>query len=107
MKSPTRALATALPLLLLLGLTGSAAANAAPGEGTRLPAYAFPEYSDAFTEGSRPPVLTPAVTFYVSATGNDDSEGSSTAPFRTIEAARDAVRKLKTGGPLPLRAASM
>ena len=41
----------------------------------------------------------PGASFHVSPSGSDDSPGTQTRPFRTLEAARDAVRKLKR--PLP------
>ena len=41
-----------------------------------------------------------AANFVVSVTGNDSNPGSDLAPFATLERARDAVRQLKTAGPL-------
>jgi hypothetical protein len=35
-------------------------------------------------------------TFYVSPEGNDDNDGSASAPFKTITAARDAVRDINS-----------
>ncbi len=43
----------------------------------------------------------PAVRFYVTTEGRDTSPGSADAPFATLERARDAIRALKTKGPLP------
>ena len=45
----------------------------------------------------------PAVVFHVSPTGNDTANGSAENPFRTLERARDAMRRLKKihGGTLP------
>ncbi len=42
-----------------------------------------------------------AANFVVSTTGNDANAGSESAPFATLERARDAVRQLKEAGPLP------
>ncbi|MDF2717994.1 MAG: hypothetical protein K0R28_4919, partial [Paenibacillus sp.] len=42
-----------------------------------------------------------AKTFYVAPNGNDSNSGGSSDPFRTLEAARNAVRALKNGGGLP------
>ena len=46
-------------------------------------------------------VSRPAATFYVSPTGDDANPGTRKRPFQTLEKARDAVRALKAGGPLP------
>ena len=40
------------------------------------------------------------VTFYVATDGNDANPGTKERPFASLEAARDAVRKLKRAGPL-------
>ena len=45
--------------------------------------------------------------FHVSPTGADDAPGTAAQPFRTLEAARDAVRKLKSGGQLPAGGATV
>ena len=39
-----------------------------------------------------------AVEYYVSSTGDDANPGSESQPFATLEAARDAVRKLRQRG---------
>ena len=41
------------------------------------------------------------LTYYVSADGKADADGSSENPFASIEAARDAIRELKNGAGLP------
>ena len=41
-----------------------------------------------------------AANFVVSTTGSDSNPGSELEPFATLERARDAVRQLKTAGPL-------
>ena len=43
----------------------------------------------------------PARHFFVSPDGNDDNPGTETAPFQTLEQARDAIRAIKADGPLP------
>ena len=39
--------------------------------------------------------------FYIAPDGNDQNDGSINSPFATLEAARDAVRKLKNGSGIP------
>ena len=46
-------------------------------------------------------VAEPAVRFTVATNGKDTNPGTETAPFATLERARDAVRALKTGSSLP------
>ncbi|MEJ2702795.1 MAG: right-handed parallel beta-helix repeat-containing protein [Sedimentisphaerales bacterium] len=50
-----------------------------------------------------PTLPEPAVTLHVAPMGNGAADGSATKPFRTLEGARNAVRKLKEdhGGSLP------
>ncbi len=40
-----------------------------------------------------------AADFVVATTGSDDNPGTADKPFATLTRARDAVRKLKAGGP--------
>ncbi|OUS74979.1 hypothetical protein B1748_19860 [Paenibacillus sp. MY03] len=40
-------------------------------------------------------------SFYISQQGSDSNDGSVTAPFATLEAARDAIRAIKANGGLP------
>ena len=42
-----------------------------------------------------------AAEFYVAPDGKDTNPGTRAAPFGTLEAARDTIRKLKTGQPQP------
>lgn len=52
--------------------------------------------------GIHPPALpAPGLVLNVCATGNDANDGSPAKPFATLEAARDAIRKVKSRGPLP------
>jgi hypothetical protein len=48
------------------------------------------------------PLARGGVEFYVSPTGSDANPGTKARPFASLEAARDVLRKLKTGGQ-PLR----
>jgi len=50
-----------------------------------------------------PELPEPTVVFHVAPSGNDFAKGSAEKPFRTLECARDAIRKLKKthGGTLP------
>jgi hypothetical protein len=41
-----------------------------------------------------------ALDLYVSPAGKDANPGSKTAPFQTLEKARDTIRALKRQGPL-------
>lgn len=41
------------------------------------------------------------LSIYVSEKGNDNNNGTSNAPFKSIEAARNHIRKLKSSGRLP------
>ncbi|MEU6718081.1 right-handed parallel beta-helix repeat-containing protein [Nonomuraea sp. NPDC046802] len=50
---------------------------------------------------SRAEAATPSATFYVSPAGKDSNDGSPGAPFATLEAARDAIRALKSASGLP------
>ncbi|MGW3951885.1 right-handed parallel beta-helix repeat-containing protein [Streptomyces sp. NPDC004752] len=50
---------------------------------------------------SRHAGVTPSLTFYVSPTGADSNDGTRNAPFATLEAARDAIRALKSRSRLP------
>lgn len=38
---------------------------------------------------------------HIATTGSDDNPGTSAKPFKTLERARDEIRKLKQAGPLP------
>jgi len=42
-----------------------------------------------------------AATLFVAADGSDANPGSADRPFATLERARDEIRKMKAGGPLP------
>jgi hypothetical protein len=60
-----------------------------------------------FVGGAAMAAVTPGLTLYVNPKGNDKWTGHSpilkapTGPFATLEAARDAIRKLKQAGTLP------
>ena len=63
--------------------------------------YWSPEYSEAYTRDSLAPVMEPALRLFVSPDGKDEADGSRSRPFKTLEAARDAIRELKKKEPLP------
>lgn len=63
--------------------------------------HSFPEYSDKYTTNQFAPILEPGKKLYVSVHGNDKNVGTKIAPFKSLEAARDAVRKLKSLSGLP------
>ncbi len=65
------------------------------------PPHTFPEYSENYTKNLFAPTMKPGKTFYVSVDGNDKNKGTRKSPFKSIEAARDAIRSLKTGSGLP------
>ncbi|MFI4911239.1 MAG: right-handed parallel beta-helix repeat-containing protein [Sedimentisphaeraceae bacterium JB056] len=53
-----------------------------------------------FMAGCSLPEKCSDVSFYVAPDGDDSANGSINAPFRTLEAARDAVRRLRAEGKL-------
>jgi len=63
--------------------------------------YSFPEYSNRFTKNLLAPILKPGKKIYVSINGRDKNLGTEESPFKTLKAARDAVRKMKTLEGLP------
>ena len=83
-------------ILLLVATMGFALAQQ-----TEPLAYSFPEYNQRFLENQLAPVLEPAKTIYVSKKGSFFANGSKSRPYKTLEAARDAVRKLKKKSGLP------
>lgn len=46
-------------------------------------------------------VFTAHAEFFVASDGSDTNPGSESLPFRTLERARDTIRAIKNGGPLP------
>ena len=65
------------------------------------PPHSFPEYNQRFIENQLAPVLEPGKVFYVSKDGNDANPGTKAKPFATLEAARDAIRQIKSTSGLP------
>lgn len=65
------------------------------------PAHSYVDYNKRFIEGARAPIMEPGQVYYVALNGDDGQLGSKAAPFKTLEAARDAVRKLKRSAGLP------
>ncbi|AUP81686.1 right-handed parallel beta-helix repeat-containing protein [Flavivirga eckloniae] len=64
--------------------------------------HSFPEYSENYTKNLFAPKVKPGKTFYVSVNnGNDKNKGTKKSPFKSIEAARDAIRNLKASSGLP------
>jgi hypothetical protein len=58
-------------------------------------------YSDTYTKNQLAPILTPGKVFYISVNGKDKNKGTKKSPFKTIEAARNAIRILKASTGLP------
>ena len=65
------------------------------------PSFACPEYNQRFVDNSLASTPAPGHTYYVSVDGDDSCPGTSDEPFRTLEAARDAIRQLKKSDGLP------
>ncbi len=61
----------------------------------------YSEYSETYTKNQLAPILEPAKVFYVSNKGRDKNEGTKNSPFKSIEAARDAIRAIKSKKGLP------
>lgn len=54
-------------------------------------------FTGIFVQGPIPQVMAAAqTTFYVSPSGNDSNSGTQSAPFKTIEKARDTVRTINS-----------
>lgn len=54
-------------------------------------------FTSIFVQGPIPQVMAAAqTTFYVSPSGNDSNSGTQSAPFKTIEKARDTVRTINS-----------
>ncbi|MDO7172494.1 right-handed parallel beta-helix repeat-containing protein [Mariniflexile sp. AS56] len=64
-------------------------------------AHSFKEYSAKYTNNQLAPILKPAIEIYVSVKGNDKNSGTKKSPFKTIEAARNSIRTLKSTKGLP------
>ncbi len=81
----------------VLSLSLAVAAN---GQAIEQPAHSFPEYNQRFIENQLAPIRVPGKSFYVSPS-DEEGDGSRERPFHSLEAARDAVRELKTTEGLP------
>lgn len=80
-------------IVLTLCMFGTACAQQA---NIKQPPHSFPEYSNKYTENQFAPILKPGKILYVSKVGDDVNNGTKKAPLKTIEAARNTIRKLKT-----------
>jgi len=64
--------------------------------------HSVQEYNQRFIENALAPTMVPGKTFHVSAdSGNDANRGTVDKPFKTLEAARDAIREVKKLQGLP------
>lgn len=66
------------------------------------PSHAKLEYSKRFTNNQLAPNMEPSHIYYVSPDAKESGDGSRETPFKSLEAARDAIRTLKAGDGLPL-----
>jgi hypothetical protein len=64
-------------------------------------AHSFEEYNVKYTNNQLAPILKPAKKIYVSIHGNDKNKGTKKLPFKSIEAARNSIRALKSEKGLP------
>ncbi|GAA3612782.1 right-handed parallel beta-helix repeat-containing protein [Flavivirga amylovorans] len=87
-------------ILLIIGITNTVFSQKVANNGNQ-PPHSFPEYSEKYTKNQLAPILEPGSVFYVSNRGNNKSIGTKKSPFKSIEAARDAIRKLKASKGLP------
>ena len=83
-----------LRLAVWVGWLITTAACAVGAEEKAKPPVRAARRSDASRSG-------PAKVLYVAPGGSDTGAGTKDRPLATLEAARDAVRKLKAAGPLP------
>ncbi|MBU3025542.1 right-handed parallel beta-helix repeat-containing protein [Zobellia galactanivorans] len=65
------------------------------------PAFSFPEYSSKYTDNQFLKDVRPGAKFYVGPNGKDNNPGTKNKPFKSLEAARNAIRNLKTTKGLP------
>ncbi|TNJ45861.1 right-handed parallel beta-helix repeat-containing protein [Tamlana fucoidanivorans] len=89
-----------LMVIALAGIVGSLFSQQRFNTINQKPHY-VPEYSNSYTQNQLAPILKPGKVFYVSTNGDDKNEGTHELPFRTITAARNAVRNLKSSKGLP------
>lgn len=64
-------------------------------------AHGLPAHDDAASRTRIPQIASFAVEYFVSPQGSDANSGTRAQPFATLEKARDTIRALKAGGPLP------
>lgn len=95
----TRILAQQWRIVVVVWLAGWSASWAEGAD--QPPLHTLPQYSDRYTNGVLAPILAPGRILYVSPDGSDQNTGTELAPLRSLEAARDAIRKLKSASGLP------
>ncbi len=68
----------------------------------KYPPHSALSYSERFTENALAPIRKPGKVYYVSDSKGDNSySGTKNKPFKTLKAARDAIRALKKSTGLP------
>ena len=83
---------------LLLMILGSTLASTSP---KKEKPFWNPDYSNQYTNDLLAPITKPGKVFYVSVDGKDSNKGTKKSPFKTLEAARNAIRTLKAQEGLP------
>lgn len=86
---------------MMLGGLCCAWANPTQTKKDTKPYYATTEYSKQYTDGLTIPETEPGVVLYVSFDGDDQNSGTEKAPLKTIQGARDFIRKMKRVEGLP------
>ncbi len=87
MRFPRRVVAVYLPLIVCLATCGCATTEP------------LADVHAATTQTARPTGVEP-IEFYVAVGGSDTGPGTRSRPFGSLEAGRDAIRRLKQSGPL-------
>lgn len=88
-----------LMLSIVMGIVSTGCIHGA--DAFKQATHSYPEYSNKYKDNQLAPILEPGKTFYVSPDGDDQNTGSKTSPFKSLQAARDAIRKLKASSGLP------
>lgn len=90
-------LASGLSITLLCGLTACGGGGSKSGQ-TSTPTPTTPAAPTPPTPPPQPPASTYGAEFTISPTGDDTNPGTSAAPFKSLEKARDAVRAVIAKG---------